>query len=156
MPFLKIVSFLAILLVSTQAAPVSAADITTNETSPNVLFNPSPGDSVNDCGNSSFTNRSSGGSPTVGDCLQIAANISGGGSWTVEDVAGLQHQLVQYGSCAFGVQGFGSGIVFHVGNQDIIDLIHSSITMFQWNGLVGSKGLMPCGGTKVEWGLYHT
>lgn len=42
-----------------------------------------------------------------------------------------------------------------------MDLVSSSIDKFQWNGLVGSKGVMPCQGIRddwadVEWGLYHT
>lgn len=37
--------------------------------------------SVNDCGDSTFVNQSSGGSPTVSDCQQIARNIAGGGTW---------------------------------------------------------------------------
>jgi hypothetical protein len=153
----------AMLLVSIRAAPLSVTASTPNDTSPNVLFKPAPNGSNNDCGDSSFVNQSSGGSPTVGDCLQIAANIGGGGSWEVENAAQSFHQLVQYGSCAFGVQGHsGSSPGFNVGNQDIIDLIHSSVDKFAWNGLVGSKGDMPCQGiyandnVGVSWGLFHT
>ncbi|CDM27562.1 unnamed protein product [Penicillium roqueforti FM164] len=36
--------------------------------------------SVNDCGPSTFINRSSGGSPRVLDYKKIAANIAGGGT----------------------------------------------------------------------------
>ena len=152
------------LLASIAAAPLSATDSSPNGASPNVLFKPSPNNSVNDCGDSSFVNQSSGGSPRIDDCLRIASNIGGGGSWEVENVAQSFHQLVQYGSCAFGVQGHsGSSPGFNVGNQDIIDLIHSSVDKFAWNGLVGSKGDMPCqpllvseGNVGVHWGLYHT
>ena len=138
-------------------------------------------DSINDCGDSSFTNESSSGSPTVSDCLQIATNIAGGGTWVylpksdflcnticwqkVPQTFALiaQHQLVQYGTCAFGVTaGYQIGVAYvKIGNQDIIDLIHSSIDKFQWNGLVGAKGELQCQTNasftlKTSWGLYHT
>ncbi|KAI2767377.1 hypothetical protein CBS147339_4188 [Penicillium roqueforti] len=96
--------------------------------------------SVNDCGPSTFINRSSGGSPRFG----------------------VQHQLVQYGTCAFGVTSESSGASVHIGNQDIIDLINSSIARFEWNGLVGAAGYMSCQREaspdflSVRWGLYHT
>ncbi|KAJ5611255.1 hypothetical protein N7510_007974 [Penicillium lagena] len=116
-------------------------------------------DSINDCGDSTFTNESTGGSPTVSDCQQIATNIAGGGTWHVEGY-GIQHQLVQYGTCAFGVTNSDKG--FKIGNQDIIDLINGSISRFQWSGLVGAKGEMSCQDDfsvedeTVSWGLYHT
>jgi hypothetical protein len=138
---------------------VEAAPVSPNLAAPAVLFMTS--NSVNDCGNSSLINQSSGGSPKISDCLQIAANIVGGGTWTVEAVFNLPHQLVQFGTCAFGVQAKDvTGAWFKVGNQDIIDLIHSSVDRFSWNGLVGAKGTMPCqagnGDGTVDWGLYHT
>ncbi|KAF9054908.1 Ecp2 effector protein, partial [Panaeolus papilionaceus] len=118
--------------------------------------------SINDCGDSSFDNKSSGGSPRVDDCLQIARNIAGGGTWTVALIG--HHQLVEFGTCAFGVQApFELGVSnIRVGNQDIIDVINDSVRRFQWNGLVGARGEMQCQtdpGTrwlKTEWGIYHT
>ena len=111
--------------------------------------------SVNDCGDSSFINQSSGGSPLISDCQMIQRNIAGGGTWTTNAIVG-QRQLVQYGTCAFGVT-VRSGTA-NVGNQDIIDIINTSIQMFSYEGRVGSKGTMPCqgplGGTTVDWGLY--
>ncbi|KAF4340075.1 hypothetical protein FBEOM_6010 [Fusarium beomiforme] len=119
--------------------------------------------SVNDCGDSTFENHSSGGSPLVSDCQQIARNIAGGGTWTV-GAGGEHHQLVQYGSCAFGAQGAGSNMnAAHIGNQDIIDVINDSIRRFQWEGKVGAAGEMGCqsltglvGGVTMRWGIYHT
>jgi hypothetical protein len=51
--------------------------------------------------------------------------------------------------------------IYKVGNQDIIDLINDSVSKFQRDGLVGSKGVMNCQQlgldlTYVLWGLYHT
>jgi hypothetical protein len=51
-----------------------------------------------------------------------------------------------------------------VGNQDIIDLIHSSIDKFQWQGLVGAGGHMNCqtstefdgGYLPISWGTVHS
>ncbi|CDM27563.1 unnamed protein product [Penicillium roqueforti FM164] len=93
--------------------------------------------SMNNCGPSTFINQSSGGSPRFG----------------------VQHQLVQYGTCAFGVTSGSSGA--RIGNQDIIDLINSSIARFEWNGLVGAKGSISCQQEAtanlidMQWGLYH-
>jgi hypothetical protein len=136
--------------------------------------------SVNDCGSSTFENQSSDGSPLITDCQQIATNIAGmfshflhlspplithklgGGTWSIGTGGGGQHQLVQYGTCAFGVNTEDSANVGHIGNQDIIDLINESISRFSYNGKVGAKGKVGCqsatglvGGTEFIWGLYH-
>lgn len=112
------------------------------------------------CGASSFTDQTSGASPTTADCRQVVANIALGGDWTV-DSSGVQHQLVQYGGCAFGIQGQGSpvgNVDFTIGNQDIIDIITTSINMFGGSGQVGAKGTMSCSGNaasqNVLWGIY--
>ncbi|KAH7081154.1 putative necrosis-inducing factor-domain-containing protein [Paraphoma chrysanthemicola] len=119
--------------------------------------------SINDCADSTFENQSSGGSPKVSDCQQMAANIAGGGTWTT--TLSLQRTLASYGTCAFGVKASGSSGMsgqFLVGNQDIIDVVNESIRRFQWNGLVGAKGVMPCqtgqrdDAADVSWGLYHS
>jgi hypothetical protein len=151
-------SFVALTALFASAMAAPAPSTSTNVVAPGVMFNPSPGNSVNDCGGSSFDNQSSGGSPRVDDCRQIAANIAGGGTWTIN--VGDTRQLVQYGTCAFNAGS--SQDLFHVGNQDIIDLINDSISRFEWNGLVGSKGHMTCQdafgneNVGVNWGLYHT
>jgi hypothetical protein len=161
MQFLKDIATLSLLLAaSVEAAPVvSPVDNSVNEASPSVLFVKKRA-SINDCGDSSFINQTSGASPRVDDCLQIARNIAGGGTWTVNGF-GVQHQLVQYGTCAFGITQ-GSTAPVYIGNQDIIDLINDSVARFQWNGLVGSKGTMDCqmagypAHVSVLWGIYHT
>ncbi|KAH8649114.1 glycoside hydrolase superfamily, partial [Xylariales sp. PMI_506] len=116
----------------------------------------------NYCGASSFTDDTSSASPTVSDCQQIVTNIQLGGDWTVSS-SGVQSQLVQFGTCAFGIQGQGlpvGNVDFTTGNQDIIDIINAAISQFQFNGLVGAKGTMSCSGNaavqNVLWGLYHT
>jgi hypothetical protein len=134
--------------------------------------------SVNDCGDSTFENQSSDGSPLIVDCQKIASNIAGtskpsalpspisdttlfhpgfianmhfvgGGTWSI-------------GTCAFGVDKSDTTNVGYVGNQDIIDLINESIRRFSYNGKVGSKGSMDCqsaqgvvDSVRFGWGLYH-
>ncbi|GFF25316.1 hypothetical protein IFM46972_01364 [Aspergillus udagawae] len=148
MQLLKSITALGLFLTAAvEAAPVAApADRSMNEASPSVLFIKKRS-SINDCGYSTFVNQSSGGSPRVDDCLQIARNIAGGGTWVVSAVAGVHHQLLQYGTCAFGVEhdpDFADGPIYKIGNQDIIDLINDSVNRFQWFGLVGAKGEMDC------------
>lgn len=116
---------------------------------------------VNDCGDSSFINQSTGGSPLISDCQQITRNIAGSGTWPV--AAGAQRQLVQYGTCALGAQLSNTANIAYVGNQDIIDLINTSIDKFSWDGKVGAKGVMDCQSAsglgvsaRVDWGIYHT
>ncbi|OIW29502.1 hypothetical protein CONLIGDRAFT_669360 [Coniochaeta ligniaria NRRL 30616] len=130
-----------------------------NSTNPIVFL---PSDSINECSESTFTDQTSDASPKVDDCLRIATNIAGGGRWEVEAATGEQHQLVQWGTCAFGVKAvppWGDAF-FYVGNQDIIDIINTSIQMFGGRGVVGSKGDMSCQAAReppnVEWGIYHT
>lgn len=120
------------------------------------------------CGDSTFVNQNSAASPLVDDCLRIVDNLSvrpvgstGRASWEVESFVKQQHQLVEYGSCAFGVQGGKDGdAYFLVGNQDIIDIIHTSIEKFAAAGTVGAKGEMVCRAGSfpptVTWGIYHT
>lgn len=108
--------------------------------------------------------HSSSGLPKVSDWQQIARNIAGGGSWNVG--IGSQHQLLQYGTCAFGAEGAHgfSEASFFIGNQDIIDLINESIHRYQWFDLVGASGVMGCQDgsaderlkVTVTWGIYHT
>ncbi|KAJ6054187.1 hypothetical protein N7499_002589 [Penicillium canescens] len=135
--------------VCTPEMAETASDDSSTTSEPNYpcILVPSP----NDCGTSTFTTQ------------LIVTNIAGTqGSWEVECTVGDQHQLVQYGTCAFGVTGTtGTGDVdFNVGAQDIVDLITSSIQMFASGGLVGASGNMACqgdaGNDNVNWGLYHT
>ncbi|KAK3688999.1 putative necrosis-inducing factor-domain-containing protein [Podospora appendiculata] len=124
-------------------------------------------DSINDCQDSTFTNQASARSPLASDCDIICKNIAGGGTWTVQSAT--QHQLVQYGTCAWGVEGNYKARLFSykVGNQDIIDTITDSIRMFtavnpSGDPVVQSYGYMSCQGLfigegyhPVKWGLYR-
>lgn len=151
------------------SAPTTATASTTS------TYSPPPGPSCTGtcnqlCTASTFVNQGSGASPLVTDCQQILKNIAGGGMWEVENVVQAQHQIVQYGSCKFGVQGGqpyntvgdASDVGFHVGNQDIFYIINTAISMFATlDGRIGAKGVFPCQGdqsnypdTYVSWGLY--
>ncbi|KAK9321250.1 putative necrosis-inducing factor-domain-containing protein [Lipomyces orientalis] len=149
----KTAVILVTMLVCAQSAP-TAPPVTPS--SP--VF--SKRDSINDCGDSTFIDGSSSGSPTVADCLQLAANIAGGGTWT--EIGSGFKTLATYGTCAFGVQvDVAVAGLFNVGNQDIIDLINSSNELFNWNGLMGASGQMPCqqplgDPVPVNWAIYHT
>lgn len=113
------------------------------------------------CGKTTFVDQTSDASPTVSDCMQIVKNIANtDGKWEVENAIGSQHQIVQHGSCAFGVQGLvkNGNVDYQVGAQDIVDIITDSVRQFGGSGKVGAKGEMSCDGTvkgqKVEWGFY--
>jgi len=91
----------------------------------------------------------------------MCSNLGADAVWEVENLAQQQHQLVQYGSCALGVQGTSNGGVtdfFHVGAGDICSIVNGALFAFGWEGKVGAKGSMNCYGApnhiSVEWGLY--
>ncbi|OIW24824.1 hypothetical protein CONLIGDRAFT_684731 [Coniochaeta ligniaria NRRL 30616] len=146
--------------MSDQPAPANTAPIPDFSTPTDDSHPPtfSPGDTIDLCGESTFENQDSAASPLIADCLHIVDNIADGGQWSV--TSGSQHQLVQWGTCAFGVQGCCGDAFFYIGNEDIIDIIHDSINKFGFNGIIGAKGRMQCSaaalGAQVEWGLYHT
>jgi hypothetical protein len=169
--------FVAVLFTVSLAAPAPEISSTAGQAPPAASNVPVPDfstptndpnpppfiDIANDreCGESSFIGQTSAASPRVDDCLQIVTNIAGGGRWEVENFLGQQHQLVEWGTCAFGVQANHVGSpFFYVGNEDIIDVINTSIQKFSWNGLVGAKGFMWCNPLTLspgtDWGLYHT
>lgn len=146
-----------------QAAPFAIEgidDVSANPAS-EIIYTLNARASINNCGDSSFENQSTGGSPFISDCQQITRNIAGGGSWTFPLIG--HRKLVSYGTCAFGVEG--STEIGHtngkIGNQDIIDLINDSIRKFSWNGRVGAKGYMTCRYDPTQyfkptwWFLYH-
>jgi len=124
----------------------------------------------NDCGESTFENQSTGGSPDVHDCQElIQAQKRLGGTFEFES-DGSQHAVLTYGSGAIGVQTYCPhghcpplGRIVKIGDLDVTDLVTSAIDKFQWNGKVGAKGTMMCQEEfheeltmPVLWGVYHT
>jgi hypothetical protein len=137
----------------------NAWNLVSDQTSPNWPCFVKP--SISDCDTSSFTDQTSSASPSVSDCMGIVDNIQNTqGEWEVENAVEEQHQIVQFGSCKFGVQGksINGNIDFHVGAQDIVNIITSAIKQFGGGGVVGAKGDFNCKGdvstVPVEWGLY--
>jgi len=137
----------------------NAWDEKTDNKSPNWPCYVKP--SISDCGASSFVDQTSDASPSVDDCMGIVNNIQNTqGEWEIENAVEEQHQIVQNGNCKFGVQGkkINGNIDFHVGAQDIVDIITDAIKQFGGSGKVGAKGNMDCKGdvstVPIEWGLY--
>lgn len=115
----------------------------------------------NHCGDSVFVNESSDGSPLIADCEILRSNIVGGGTWTVNGLSGFHSDVASYGTCKFTVYQSVAGTWFYIGNEDIRDLIASSIAKFAWNGKVGASGTMDCDTEDrpqqwTHWGIYHT
>ncbi|KAJ6140241.1 hypothetical protein N7471_006727 [Penicillium samsonianum] len=116
------------------------------------------------CGDSTFENQTSDGSPLVEDCLIIIKNIQGDASTDYTTlVAGKPHrEVAPHGTCAFGVEAtsVNGNANFVTGGQDVIDIINESVKRFASNGKVGAKGNMVCNGNikdqAVKWGIYST
>jgi hypothetical protein len=117
------------------------------------------------CDTSDFVDKTSAASPLVSDCQALIRKIQARApadrvDHEVENGFGQQHEIEKEGTCIFGVQAIGKdgNIDFHVGGQDIVDIITTSIEKFGGSGRVGASGSMLCKGTVksqwVEWGLY--
>lgn len=155
---LPIATALTTLLAFAQAAPATSSEPDLQARSAR---------HVNDCGKSTFENQSSKASPLVADCRQLARNIANGGTWVSHDpywTSGNRdvpkwQQLAKYGTCAFGIKATSgedmSGHDAKVGNEDIINIIHTSISKFEWHHKVGAKGTMYCQGDVHGWYLTH-
>ncbi|KAJ5557203.1 hypothetical protein N7494_001118 [Penicillium frequentans] len=112
-----------LLLAGVQAAPVSENPASVLEKRTTL------------CGTSTFVDESSTGSPKAANCKKIATNIASGGTWTFEGFD-VQHRLVQYGDCAFGVTS-PSDEWTQIGAAKIIELIDKSIKKFEWEKKAG-------------------
>ncbi|KAL3481105.1 putative necrosis-inducing factor-domain-containing protein [Aspergillus californicus] len=136
------------LLTLTTAIPIT----TPNPTTPSTLF--TKRDRITHCGTSTYENQSSGGSPLIDDCLQLAGNIASGGDWTTWF---WTRTIASYGTCGFSVW-TGNYEPDKIGNQDVITIIQESIRQFSWQGLVGARGEMYCTEETypMTWAIYHT
>lgn len=92
------------------------------------------------CGDSTFENETSDGSPLVEDYLAIIKNIQESSStdYTTLVVCKNQREVGSHGTCALGVEA--------PGGQDVIGIIKESVKRFASNGKVGGKGNMDCDG----------
>ena len=109
-----------------------------------------------------YEGETSGASPLISDCEIMQNNIKGGGDWQVYPDSG-HHQLIQAGTCAFGVKGQTiNSSRFKIGNGDIYNMVTNSIRDFGKDGKVGATGIIGCGlqgaeGTvDVIWNIFHT
>ncbi|KAK4184793.1 putative necrosis-inducing factor-domain-containing protein, partial [Podospora australis] len=120
---------------------------------------------VDDCRDeSTYENEWSNSSPLVADCWQIYNNIEGDGTWTV--AINFHRELVNYGTCAFGVRSIRTNhittVFYYVGNDDIRLTIDSAIeqmakTDAAGSNRVGGEGRFECqpGTQLINWGIYH-
>ncbi|KAI9167811.1 putative metal chaperone YciC [Paramyrothecium foliicola] len=100
------------------------------------------------CGNSSFENRTTTGSPFVGDCEALRDRMRANAeSWGVAvSVSGTYRAVASHGTCVFGAWTQTYPGTALVGNDDIADLVRDSIIQFRWFDKVGSRGEMDCEG----------
>ncbi|USP82119.1 hypothetical protein yc1106_09393 [Curvularia clavata] len=141
--------FSAPIIVVSLAAAAAAAP--TSPATPSVLEKRD-----NLCGDSTFINNSSGGSPLIADCQTLFDRIAGNGGWWV---SGQQSRVAAWGTCEFGARTLDGITNTRIGNEDVRDLIRDSIARFSWQGKVGASGVVDCGsrgGAKTWWGVYHT
>lgn len=102
-------------------------------------------------------------SPWAADCIELAHRISGEGQWKVSSfILATWHQLVEWGTCAFGMRAPAIDSLVMVGNQDIIDILVDAVRDFTRDGRVAAEGRMFCTtrtGPQVvwynEWTIYH-
>lgn len=118
------------------------------------------GEDRNLCGDSSFVSKTSGGSPTVGDCVCLRDFLrSKQGAYSVNRDDPRFDRLATCGTCTFGVDTanfFGTD----VGNTDAADVMTSAIDMFQSGGLIGAEGRMGCDNAfqtaGTDWAIFHS
>jgi len=81
----------------------------------------------------------------------MAANIGGDGDWTIHHIQAVR-EIAKHKSCQFRAHVEGFNKKTKIGNEDIRDLVFSSIEQFQQDGRVGAIGKMTCaGGHTVRW-----
>jgi hypothetical protein len=98
------------------------------------------GQDRNLCGTSTFTDKTSGGSPNVGDCICLRDFLgSKTGVYSVNRDEARFARLATCGTCTFGVDTanfFGTD----VGNTDARDVINDAINRFQRDGRISAEG----------------
>lgn len=154
-------AFFLALLTTTLASPTSTPPPVpmANTTNPASFI---PGRRNKACWGYTFRNEGSAASPLDEDCKRLIANIANDGVWEVEAAAPLrQHQLAQWGTCAFGVEkdNESGDLFYYVGNDDIIHILESAMALWG-SDKVGAKGWMSCSALieppTIKWGIYHT
>jgi len=124
---------------------------------------------ANECGDENqWICNTSGNSPAEADCAEMAYAVSfelGYWRFTPSDVGLNYLTVVTRNTCAFG---FGLGpascLSVNLGNTDISDLIHSSISKCAYLGQLGANGdQLYCNSDApgqvncwTKWAIYHT
>ncbi|EAQ84340.1 predicted protein [Chaetomium globosum CBS 148.51] len=112
------------------------------------------------CGDSTFVDESTGGSPLASDCEQLWRNNN---QYPYHQLTlGVERPLVTWGTCAFSatavVTPYLDGIWWtNIGDEDITDLVRDSISKFTRDGKVGARGTAECyDDTAIDWRIHHT
>ncbi|KAK4224461.1 putative necrosis-inducing factor-domain-containing protein [Podospora fimiseda] len=122
----------------------------------------------NQCGASTFINKSSGGSPKTTDCVKIRDHYRTANGYFQTytwDYGSHWTRLVITGTCVFGVKSK-NGAYPRIGSEDISDLTKDAINRFKTSdspSRVGAEGNMGCnvqlisvsGSASVNWAIFH-
>lgn len=121
------------------------------------------------CGNSSFKNKSSSGSPKTVDCKAIMTYYQNANGFFVASsnmdlkLGGAWCRLVITGSCVFGIKSKNQ-LDPRVGSSDIADVTRDAMAKFKTSGSpsrTGAEGNMGCstdlfaGTASVDWAIFH-
>jgi hypothetical protein len=116
----------------------------------------------NFCGDSSFMNKSSGGSPLWADCQNCQQYFESPSYRSCEDVtqplASNWVRLCQSYTCTFAVK-TKNFCGTRIGDSDASDVIRDGIAKFKWYGLVGAEETMGCDNicetASTDWARFH-
>ncbi|MBE3044190.1 hypothetical protein IMZ48_16785 [Candidatus Bathyarchaeota archaeon] len=116
-------------------------------------------DAQNRCGDSTFHDKTGGGSPLVADCKYMADFYrETSGTLSLEKSFQEWAPLGTWGTCTIGAH-TKNILGTRVGNTDVADMIDDAIKRFQSNGRVAVEGDMGCSTlfqtARVDWSIYH-
>lgn len=108
------------------------------------------------CGMSSFAGETSTGSPKISDCVNLVEKFNPSKTYKIGTE---RKEMGRYGNCRFMARAYSANT--KLGNEDIRDLLRSSIDRYAKDGRVGARGSMHCAGggsgaEKVDWWVWKT
>ncbi|KAK3339135.1 putative necrosis-inducing factor-domain-containing protein [Neurospora tetraspora] len=114
------------------------------------------------CDHSTLVNKTSGASPTTGDCGAVRDYYRrDNGHFEASallDLLGSEWcRLVITGTCVFGIKSMNVGGT-KVGSSNIADLVEVSINTYQSGGRIGAEGVTTCTGWRAttQWAIFHS
>ena len=114
------------------------------------------------CSKSTFVDETSGASPLVEDCLQLAKNIEEDSTKAWDVLLWGHETLDKHGTCAIGAEArhaADGNQHFWFGGQDAIDILRDAANNFGDGKRMGGKGNLDCDGDnmveQVRWGIYQ-